>query len=133
MSSWLLMSTWILSLAALVGSLSWVTRMLLVPLSVRGKGDTTRTSPIWRTSPVSVGTTTWNDCIAVVLVLGSVAVTLMVEVSPALALVASMWTTPLGLLLDRVAETMLIGLIGCIPRLLGRGVAATLVIWFTTP
>src|SRR5689334_21959443 len=51
-------------------------------------------------------TVTWNDCCAVVLVVGSLAVTVIVEVSPTRAWVVSIWATPLGFVVERVAEVM---------------------------
>ena len=47
-----------------------------------------------------------NDCDVLVFVEGSKAVTLTVEVSPAVAPVVSMWTTPLGLAVESVAEVI---------------------------
>src|SRR5947209_16423769 len=78
-------------------------------------------------------TVTWNVCTWGVLEAGSFAVTVMVEVSPTRAWVVSMWSTPLGLLLERVAELMVIGLIGCDFSLrLVLVVVATWVIMWTT-
>src|SRR5258708_2658166 len=93
----------------------------------------------WRLSgsDVAVGfaaTVTWNDCVCWVFVDGSVAVTVMTDVSPARAWVASMWTTPLGLVVDRVAVLMLIGLMGVdfSPPRPAFAIVATCVIWLTT-
>src|SRR4051794_31013746 len=72
-------------------------------------------------------TVTWKDRIWGRLVVGSVAVTVMVEVSPASAWVVSRWSTPLGLLAERVTESSTIGLAGrSVP-----GCKATRLIWLT--
>src|SRR4051812_43354535 len=63
-------------------------------------------------APGFAATVTWNDCVTCVLVDGSVAVTVTTDVSPARAWVVSMWTTPLGFVVDSVAELMRIGLMG---------------------
>ena len=55
---------------------------------------------------------TGNVCVAVVFVLGSVAVTVIVDDSLGWAPEASMWTTPLGLVLVMLALLIWIGLMG---------------------
>src|SRR5829696_3592304 len=66
--------------------------------------------------------------VALVLVAGSMAVTMIVDVSPGLAWVASTWITPLGLAVESEALLIRIGETGA--SLLVR---ATLVIWVTMP
>ena len=61
---------------------------------------------------VFAATVTTNDCDVEVFVDGSVAVTVMVEVSPACAWVASTWITPSGLVVESVSELTTIGLTG---------------------
>src|SRR4051794_30276612 len=73
----------------------------------------------------ALGTTfTWNVCEAVVWVVSSVAVTGTCVSTAGVALVVSRWIVTSGLVSDRVAEVMVIGLSGL--SLLSRD---TLVIW----
>src|SRR4051812_39738691 len=80
-------------------------------------------------------TLTGKVCVVVELSFVSVAVTVMRDDSPALAFVASMWITPLGLVVVSVAELMRIGLTGLVIEVGLRGSAwsATLVICWMMP
>ena len=66
--------------------------------------------------------------VAVVLSVGSVAVTVIVAVSPALAEVVSMCRTPLGFCEESVAQVIVTGVIGCelALRIIRTGSTATL-------
>ncbi len=78
---------------------------------------------------------TENVCVAVVFVLGSVAVTMIVDDSFGWAPEASMWTTPLGLVLVMLALLIRIGLMGFEFSLLSSALGwfITWVILGTTP
>ena len=88
---------------------SWKTEVWFRPTVWLGTGNKNGFSVIEDALATTLTGKLW---VAVVLVLGSVAVTVTVEVSPTFAVVVSMWMTPSGLVFDRVDDVIVIGLSG---------------------